>query len=90
MLEPTTAAQRILDVLLQEPDRAQRAAMLPGCFEAPSSQDSAEVGPAHHSFVTMSRVVSIGCGKRADATSSLCSLHYLPYLQVTECPLGLR
>ena len=45
LLEPTTAAQRILDVLLQEPERAARRAMLPGCFEAPSAEDAAQVQP---------------------------------------------
>ena len=43
MLKPTTAAQRILDVLLQEDDRATRRAMLPGCFEAPLAEDAAQV-----------------------------------------------
>ena len=43
MLAPTTAAQRLLELLLQQSGRADRAAMLPGCFEAPSPEDQAQV-----------------------------------------------
>ena len=46
VLAPTTAAQRLLDLLLQQPRQAERAAMLPGCFEAPALGDLAQVSTA--------------------------------------------
>ena len=54
MLAPTTAAQRLLDLLLQQPSRAERAAMLPGCFEAPSPEDQAQVRCCRQHVVALS------------------------------------